>query len=256
MGEIWPRYGRWLRHAQGVIVLLAIFAYIGIPGAVVLCDMLVLIGAFAIAIYLVFRSRLGSQAAKVAVPSALVLAFVTLATALSMFGGAGDSLATSAAGSFAAAGAICSRWRWRRARASRFSLSNRSAAEPHTTLLARGAGFALEAIEASHQGIFDLDFAGDMLSLSHDAAALVGLPDANSTLRHADWLARYMTRTVKSTARRCSTIEIVPGFVSCRVPRAQGRQRFLGSNCAPTMLGDGERARAVWDCSPTSVRAS
>jgi len=173
-----------------VIVLLAIFAYIGIPGAVVLCDMLVLIGAFAIR----DLSRL-SQPAR----------FASRQGRGSKRPGLGFRHTGNGAFDVRRRGRLARDVRRRFVCRCRCDFARAGggggrgiailpfqsvAAEPHTTLLARAPGFALEAIEASHQGIFDLDFAGDMLSLSHDAAALVGLPDANSTLRHADWLAR------------------------------------------------------------------
>jgi len=240
ISEIWPRDGRWLRHAQGVIVLLAIFAYIGIPGAVVLSDTLVLLGSFAIAGYLLYRSRLGSQAAKVAVPSALVFAFVTLATALSMFSGAGDTLATSAAGSFAAAGAILLALAVAAGEGIAILPFQSVAAEPHTASLTRSSAFALQAIEASHQGIFDLDFADDMLSLSRDVAGLVGL-ETNSGLRHADWLARVHDADRDIYRQALIDYRGHPGLsfrVEFRVRR--DATRFLWLELRATMLGEGK----------------
>jgi diguanylate cyclase (GGDEF)-like protein/PAS domain S-box-containing protein len=243
IGELWGRYGRWLRHAQGVIVLLAIFAYIGVPGAVVLSDTLVLIGAFSIAGYLLLRSRRGSQAARVAVPSSLVFAFVTLATALSMFSSSGDTLATSASGSFAAAGAILLALAIAAGEGIAILPFQSVAAEPHSAPLAHGSALALQAIEAAHQEIFDLDFTIDTLSLSREAAALVGLREAASELRHADWLTRVHDADRDVYRQALIDYRSHPG-VSFRVEFRMRRDstRFLWLELRGTMLGEGKSA--------------
>ena len=190
--ETWPRQVPWLTRTQLAIVGLSILAYIGIPGAALVCDALVVFGAGAISAYLVFRGRLGSQAAKVAIPSALVFTFVTLASAVATLGSNGDSLATSAAGSFAAAGAILL--------ALAVAAGEGIAVLPFQSVASAPEGpgvepnpvleSAMAAIDASHQAIFDLDLAKDVLTLSREAQILIGLPDSDGRLRHSDWIAR------------------------------------------------------------------
>ncbi|HVE04223.1 MAG TPA: EAL domain-containing protein [Rhizomicrobium sp.] len=189
LSEIRPRHVKWLKRSEAVIIVLAILAYIGVPGTVVAVDALVLFGAGAIAAYLIYRGILGSQAAKVSIPSALVFACVTIASALAMLSSTGDSLATSAAGSFAAAGSILL--------ALAIAAGEGIAVLPFQSVAAvaeppsgRDVRSSLEAITASNQGIFDLDFARDNLHLSREAALLIGLPETNSRVRHGDFIAR------------------------------------------------------------------
>ena len=196
MSEIWPRHVPWLTRAQLTIVGLAILAYIGIPAAALLCAVLVLLGAAAISAYLVYRGRLGSQAARVAIPSALVFTFVTLASAVATLGSNGDSLATSAAGSFAAAGAILLALAVAAGEGIAV-LPFQSVASAHdgtkgTSREIEGAflGSAMAAIDASHQAVFDLDLETDTLKLSREARILIGLPEGDARLRHSDWIAR------------------------------------------------------------------
>ena len=44
------------------------------------------------------------------------------------------------------------------------------------------------AIAAAHQGVFDLDFRASILTLSAEAAQMVGLSSHETTLSHADWI--------------------------------------------------------------------
>ena len=48
---------------------------------------------------------------------------------------------------------------------------------------------ARAAIGAAHQGVFDLDFRAGILTLSAEAAQMVGLSTHETTLSHADWIA-------------------------------------------------------------------
>src|SRR5262249_7555681 len=106
LSDIRPRWLRWFRRGLMAICIVAIFAYLGIPGAAVLTDTIVVLGSLVVAAYVVYRGRLGSQAARVAAPSALVFALVTLASVAATLSNTGESWATSAAGGFAAAGSL------------------------------------------------------------------------------------------------------------------------------------------------------
>jgi diguanylate cyclase (GGDEF)-like protein len=231
--EIWPRHVSWLTRGQLALVGLAVLAYIGIPGATLLCNLLVLIGAAAIAAYLIYRGRLGSQAARVAIPSALVFSFVTIASAVATLSNNGDSLATSAAGSFAAAGAILL--------ALAIAAGEGIAVLPFqsTAAVAQGpsdAAGALEAIGASRQAIFDLDFASGTLKLSREAEILVGSPGAR--MRHSDWLARVHHDDRDVYRRALDDYRKHPGLafrVEFRVRGENGRHPWL--ELRATMLG-------------------
>jgi len=241
--EIWPRHIQWLKRGEALIVLLSILAYIGIPGTTIAVDALVLIGAAAIATYLMYRGLLGSQAAKVSIPSALVFACVTFASALAMLSSTGDSLATSAAGSFAAAGSILL--------ALAIAAGEGIAVLPFQSVAAvaeppseagRHARSALEAISASNQGLFDLDFAHDMLQLSREAALLIGLAET-ARVRHSDFIARIYGEDRDLYRRAIGDYRNRPGLGF----RIEFRLRGPGARISwfelrATMLGDDDVA--------------
>ncbi len=104
--DLWPFAMRWLSRGLWAVVVLSVLAYLGIPGATIAAALLVVIGTVGIAAYLVHRGHHGIQAARVAAPSAAVFAFVALASAVAATVAGSDSLAASAAGGFAAVGAV------------------------------------------------------------------------------------------------------------------------------------------------------
>jgi diguanylate cyclase (GGDEF)-like protein len=195
LSEFWPGHERHYQWAMLGLVALSVLAYLGLPGTTVLVNLLLVVGTALIAAYLVHRGVLGSQAGRVAAPSAVVFALVTLAAAISTLGLLGDNLiAGDAAGGFTALGAVLlalavafgegiTVLELPRAAPSR---ARRAApvAAPAQSLP------ALEAIAAAHQGVFDLDFKSDTLSLSREAAGLIGLDAARGRMSHARWLQR------------------------------------------------------------------
>jgi diguanylate cyclase (GGDEF)-like protein len=242
--EVWPRHSRWLRRGQGAVGVLAVCSYIGIPAAALLCDMLVLAGSLAIAAYLIYRARLGSQAARVSVPSALIFAFVALASAVATFSGSADSIATSAAGSFAAAGAILLALAVAAGEGIAILPFQSVAADPHTASLAPSPVFVKLAIDASHQGVFDLDFDTDMLELSREAAALAGLAAVTSGMPHTDWLARIHDADRDIYRQALKDYREHPGLAFRVEFRMRTRAaRALWLELRASMLGDGARAR-------------
>src|SRR6185437_695097 len=48
-------------------------------------------------------------------------------------------------------------------------------------------------IGASHQGVFDLDFARESVKLSAEAAILIGFAEGAQTMKHDAWIARVHT---------------------------------------------------------------
>lgn len=250
--DIWPLHVRWLRRGQGGLVALSIFAFVGVPAAVVLCDILLVVGTGAIAAYLFYNGRLGSRAARVSFPSALVFTFVTVASALATLGDASDSLATSAAGAFAAAGSILLALAIAAGEGIAVLPFQSVAARPHGS----GEGLrpenqppgsltntALLAIGASHQGVFDLDFAADTVRLSREAAALIGASESNSYLRHADWVVRLHQDDREIYRRAISDYRDHPGLafrIEFRARSESGRYPWL--ELRATMMGDEAKA--------------
>ncbi|MBV9991017.1 MAG: GGDEF and EAL domain-containing protein [Alphaproteobacteria bacterium] len=179
----WPWAVRWFHWGVIAIGILAILAYLGVPTATVLIDVLVVFGSAAITVYLVHRGRYGSQTARVIAPSSAVFALVTLAAMVTSLGGLGNTtMAPDIAGGFAAAGAVLL--------ALAVAAGEGIAMLPVPHRIAQIPTTALAAIGASHQGIFDLEFDTDEVVLSREAASLLGLSEAESRMPHKAWTAR------------------------------------------------------------------
>jgi diguanylate cyclase (GGDEF)-like protein/PAS domain S-box-containing protein len=255
--ELWPRREALFHWSLVGVVVLSALAYLGLPLATVATDVVVLAGTALIATYLVHRGRLGSQAARVASPSAAVFALVALAAALGAIGALGDSLlASDAAGGFAAAGAvllalavaagegISAHPLLAGARAgdtSRASLEGDASGE--ATDSPKLAADTLHAVSASRQGVFDLDLESGILKLSGDAAALIGLGAIPVRVRHDGWLARIHAED------RDVYVQALDGYreqagLSFRIEfRARSQTgRYNWFELRATMMGSGGRA--------------
>ena len=150
----------------------------------------------------------------------------------------------------------CWCWRWRRARGSRsrrsrvWQASRRSlrrnaaaaqpAAAPRMPDAALPSQTAIEAIGASHQGVFELDFADEAVVLSGEAAALVGL--GAGRMAHGLWMARIHPddrddlRTGDGRFRRP-----VRARLPHRIPRALGERQLSLARTARDDEGPGGR---------------
>jgi diguanylate cyclase (GGDEF)-like protein len=198
--DVWPAHEKHFRYGVWGLMVLGLAAYLGLPGATLLSDIVIVAGSTGIAVYLILCGRRGFKAAQVVAPSAAAFALVALGAAVVALGGLGQNLTGPAAtGGFAAAGAILL--------ALAVIASEEIAVLPflHGSYTARlleaqapieapdpsapYANLALAAIGAAHQGVFDLDFRSQLLTLSADAAQMVGLSAHQLTLSHSDWVA-------------------------------------------------------------------
>jgi len=198
--EIFPRHQVNYKRVLWGMIILGGLAYIGIPGATLLSNIVLVVGGLLITAYLIHAGRRGMKAAQVVAPSAAAFALVAMAGAVVAIGGWGEGLTGPAVtGGFAAAGAILL------ALAVIASeeiavlpfLHGSGAAKlleakmPEGTVLDSSTPFAnlaLAAIGAAHQGVFDLDFRSQLLTLSPDAAQLLGRGLHEVTLSHSDFL--------------------------------------------------------------------
>src|SRR4051812_40758439 len=202
VAETLPRYRKHLTWAIYGLIGLGALAYLGVPAATLLTDMMIVAGSIAVGIYLVYCGRRGHRAAQVIAPAAIAFALVAIAGAVMGIGGLGETLTGPAAtGGFAAAGAILL--------ALAVIASEEIAVLPflHGSYAAKlleeqtpvdetqpvdpNAPFnslARAAIGAAHQGVFDLDFRAGLLTLSTEAAQMVGLSMHETTLSHGDWV--------------------------------------------------------------------
>jgi diguanylate cyclase (GGDEF)-like protein/PAS domain S-box-containing protein len=234
----WPFAVLWFRWGVIAMALIAVLAYVGVPGATVVTDALVVLGSAAIAAYLVHRGRYGSQPARVAAPSAAVFALVTLAAALTTLGIFGNTtVAPDIAGGFAAAGAVLL--------ALAVAAGEGIAVLPMPHRLA-APGKELQAIGASHQGIFDLEFDSDEVLLSPEAAALLGLNEKTGHMAHAAWVARIHEddRPVYEHALGDYRGQAGLAFrIEFRVRDQRGHYRWL--ELRATMMGDRRVSRCL-----------
>ena len=245
--EVWPRRLIQFRRSLWAIFGLSILAYLGVPGATILTDSVVVLGSAAVAAYLVHRGRLGAQAARVAAPAALVFALVAFASAIATLNNSGDSWATSAAGGFAAAGALLL--------ALAVAAGEGIAVLPFQSIAVPEAipdalvpppdapapfgSSALQAIAASHQGVFDLDFNSEVVRLSREAAGLIGLTEAGSRLHHDAWIARVHPDDREVYVQAIDDYRSHPGIafrIELRVRSDNGRYPWF--ELRATMLGE------------------
>jgi diguanylate cyclase (GGDEF)-like protein/PAS domain S-box-containing protein len=237
IGAAWPWAVRWLRWGTVAICVLSGLAYVGAPAATLAIYVLVVIGTAAITAYLVHRGRYGSQPARVLAPSAAVFALVTLAAAMTSLGILGSTTAApDIAGGFAAAGAVL------------LALAV-AAGEGIAVLPVPRAGAhakELQAIGASHQGIFDLEFDSDEVLLSSEAAPLLGLNERTGRMPHRAWVARIHPddRAVYEQALGDYRAQAGLAFrIEFRARDESGRYRWF--ELRATMMGDRHASRCL-----------
>jgi diguanylate cyclase (GGDEF)-like protein/PAS domain S-box-containing protein len=199
--EVWPRYEIWFHRILYGLIGLGALAYVGVPGGTLLTDIAIVVGSTAVAAYLFLAGRRGHKAAQVIAPSAAAFALVALAAAVMAVGGLGEDLTGPAAtGGFAAAGAILLALAviaseeiavlpfLHGSYAAKLLEAQAPASEKSIDRMAPLNSLARAAIGAAHQGVFDMDFRSGLLTLSPEAAQMVGLSTHETTLSQSDWL--------------------------------------------------------------------
>jgi diguanylate cyclase (GGDEF)-like protein len=232
--EVFPKRVRQFRIALYVLCGLGFASYLGVPGATLITDTLIVPGSAAVAGYLFLCGRRGMRAAQVIAPGAAAFALVALAAAITSLGGLGETLtAPVTTGGFAAAGAVLL--------ALAVIASEEIAVLPflHGSKAARlleaqpvpeaaldpsvpFAHLALAAIGAAHQGVFNLDFRAQLLTLSADAVAMADLPAHKSTLAHSEWMARLHPEDLETYREALEMFRTQPGQAFRLEFRVQG----------------------------------
>jgi diguanylate cyclase (GGDEF)-like protein len=255
---VWPKYKRQIDWVLYGIIGVSILAYLGVPGATLLVEAVVLFGTSAIAAWLVHRGRHGVRAARVVSPSATIFALVALATAVASVGGFADNFtAPAVVGGFAAAGAmllalaivagegLVSVAHWRLAIANIGHHDGGELPPPHADTAPATAApapqdlAALAAIGASHQGVFDLDLRKMVVNLSKEAATLIGFKGKPQQFKHIDWIARIHPddRDIYTQAVEDFSAHTGLAFrIEFRVKSEAGRYPWF--ELRATMLGD------------------
>jgi diguanylate cyclase (GGDEF)-like protein len=264
LADIWPQYLRHFRLGVIGLSILSVLAYLGVPATAILTDMLVVIGTTALAYYMVRRGRAGVQAARVAAPPAAVFALVTMTAAVTAMSGSGLGLSSPAiVGGFSAAGAVLlvlavaagegiamlpfprhtaahgpARRIVDRLNAARAAPVS---AEPPAPLDPPHLMAAIEAIGASHQGVFDLDFSAQTILLSPEAAQMLDLEEAG--IGHAEWQARIHAEDRPVYSKAMEDYRNQPGLafrIEFRV--ANDNDRYSWFELRATMMGKNARA--------------
>ncbi len=241
--QVWTTAAtRWKWGEFGVLALAA-SAYVGLPGATVLVDLVCFAAAPAAAVYLTWRGRQGVAVARTLVPSTIVFVLQVLAATAFSFGViGGNPFMPDVAGCFAAAAAVLLTLAMAAgegvgvlAPARRVPVAMPAVA-PHP---------AIEAIGASLQGVFEYDMVVDTVTLSREAARMIGIGDRSREMRHAEWTARIHSddRPVYAQALQDFGTESGLAFrIEFRVCREDGC--FLWLELRATMKGP-QRAPAT-----------
>jgi diguanylate cyclase (GGDEF)-like protein len=254
VSEIWPPAPRALTWSLRGLIALSVAAFLGVPGFALLVQILVVGGSAAIAGYLVHRGMTGAQAARVVAPSATIFSLVALAAAVVALGGFADNPAAPAIiGGFAAAGAVLLALAISAGEGiailSGVRPSQLLAAPPPMAAVAVPAAkekpapimssASLQAIGASHQGVFDLDFAHEKVKLSAEAAVLIGFAEGAQTMMHDAWIARVHTDDRDVYRQALSDYRSHAGLafrIEFRVRSESGRYPWF--ELRATMMGD------------------
>ena len=248
---VYPRVGQWRDRAALAVVVIGVAAYAGLPFAGLLIRLLAIAGAAAAAGYLAHCGRIGIASARRLAPAATIFALVTTAAALNALGLFGVNLvAAGAVGGFSAAGALLV------ALATTLPVEHsverlRKLHEEHrhddvqaiVTDEAMEHARELEAVTASHQGVFDLDLETGLLSLSAEAASFIGLPAGAVELNRETWLERIHPEDRMVYEQALATYRHHTGMafrVEFRVRAAAGRTAWC--ELRATMTGQASEA--------------
>jgi diguanylate cyclase (GGDEF)-like protein len=227
----------WPSSAAMALLGASLAAYVGFPVAALVTQCAVVVGAAIIAVHLVRSGRRGSAPARAAAPAAILFAVATMVGACAALGAPGISaVAPSLTGGFSSAAAILLTL----AIAADSELASRSAAGRRIAQPAalahenspqvQFAPTALDAMTASHQGIFELRVPNGAVRLSPEAAVLIGLDASPASFALEDWVTRIHPddRGVFRAAIRDFGGQTGLAFrIEFRIAHQNGRQAWL-----------------------------
>lgn len=187
-GRFPPEYLRW---ATIGLAGLSAFSVVGVPGAMLATEVAVVVGTALVAAWLVHRGLAGLQNARMVAPGAAVIAIATAAAAVLALGGMQSSAAAPGIiGGFAATGAVLLALAVAAGEGIANPAPRKNMSEQPTHAAGDENSESLTAIGASYQGVFEFDLAREVVKLSPEAAALLGLYNGAEVFSSASWLAR------------------------------------------------------------------
>ena len=260
-----PLIGRLRDWVAIAILLIGVAAFVGAPYAGVTVRALAVIASAAAAVYLAQCGHLGISGARRLSPAATIFALVSVAAMLNAFGFFGGNLvAPGAIGGFSAAGALLI------ALATAIPMESPAETLPEPRKVERPERLAKPerperipaaapagpvsdnpsaqvrehaALSAAHQGVFDLDLHTGLVSLSAEAAELLGLPAGAVELTRETWSARIHSDDRETFAIAMESYRNHPGVafrIEFRV-RGQGG-RTVWFELRATMTGQSTEA--------------
>lgn len=251
--NIWPPAMHWQSRVLIVLIALPLLAFVGVPGAMLGTGIVLVVGTAAIVAYLIQCGRLGSQAARVAAPSAVVFALVAAAGAAAAMGGFYNSpVAPGVVGGFASAGVVLLALAIAAgegiailpARRSTFASQQELTAGTAIPFLERQQiDAASKAIGASRQGVFDFDIENGRVRLSPEGLALLGIEARKDHFSNENWIGRIHREDRDVYCSAIDDFRAHPGLafrVEFRLANASGLYPWF--ELRATMLGDGVRA--------------
>ena len=245
-----PHAAYWRDGVALGVLAIGIAAFAGVPIAGLAVRLLALGGAAALAGYLTHCGRIGIAAARRLAPAATIFALVTAVAALNALGVFGvNVVAASSIGGFAAAGTLLV------ALATAVPVEHSierlrefEQAHKHDDVQALVTDEAydqmrdLAAVAASHQGVFDWEFESGQLSLSAEAAALVGLPGGAVELSRDSWRARIHPDDRSVFEQALWEYRHHPGMAFRVEFRIRAAGRTIWCELRATMTGQGPQA--------------
>jgi diguanylate cyclase (GGDEF)-like protein/PAS domain S-box-containing protein len=185
-----PRWAN-LQTVMMSLIVISAAALVGVPGAMLLTDLTVVVGTGLIASHLVRHGIAGAQAARVAAPSAAVFALVTTAAAISALGGfQSNAAAPGVIGGFAATGAVLLALAVAAGEGIAILPARRSTTASLGDRRMAARDETARAIAAAYQGVFEIDLREETVKLSPEAASLLGFSNCAESFPAAVWLAR------------------------------------------------------------------
>lgn len=188
---VWPRFERhWVWALYGLIAM-SVLAYLGVPLAAAIIGSFSVPTAIAVAAYVIYWARKGSHAARALAPGAIMFALYCVVAGFAALGGFGaNPLAPDIAGGFLATSAVLLILALVAGEGVGLMAFMRTAPAGGQSAAPAVPHAAIEAIDASFQGVFEIDFSNDSVVLSRESAVLLGLARRIHTWHTGVWLAR------------------------------------------------------------------
>lgn len=188
---VWPRFEKHWVWALYALIAMSVLAYLGVPLTAAIIGSFSVPTAMAVAVYVMYWARKGSHAARALAPGAIMFALYCGVAGFAALGGFGaNPLAPDIAGGFLATSAVLLILALVAGEGVGLMAFMRATPAGGASAVPAVPHAAIEAIDASFQGVFEIDFKNDSVVLSRETAVLLGLARRIHTWHTGVWLAR------------------------------------------------------------------